>query len=441
MFLRHRVIAQLLLAGVAAIPCPALAGGFYLQEQSPKETGRALSGAGAAADDPSAIYFNPAAITELPGFQMSVGSVALMATVHQGNRGSSRTLPVLSPVQPVTSIPVAGNSGGNPFDKVIPVPSFYLTGQATDRLWLGLGVNAPFGLKLDYDDGFFGRYESLYTDLKTYNIQSSAAYKVTDQLSIGGGVDVQYVKVTLTNALPQLSPLIPTDGLAEVTGHDWTVGWNAGLFYTDRLTNVGISYRSGMNHKVRGTQTVSGLIGFPVNPNGQSDASAPLKLPDIVTVGFMHRLTPRLRALISARWYNWSKFKGIAITTAGGTTNKELDYRDSYSASLGGEYDVSPELTLRAGTMFDRTPTNPQHLTTRVPDGDRAWLTGGATWNLSPAFSLNLSYAHVFVEKATIIRQEGYYATRFTPPVVSVTTLSRTSGNADQIAASVTARF
>src|SRR3546814_18002933 len=75
--------------------------------------------------------------------------------------------------------------------------------------------------------------------------------------------------------------------------------------------------------------------------------------------------------MISARWYNWSKFKGIAITTAAGTSNKELDYKDSYSVSLGGEYDVSPALTLRAGTMFDRSPTNPQHLTTRVPDGDR----------------------------------------------------------------------
>ena len=428
-------------AGLLALPLPALAGGFYLQEQSPKETGRALAGAGAAADDPSAIFFNPAAMTELPGIQASAGAIALMASAHQANRGSSRTLPVLSPFQPVTSVPVTGNSGGNPFDKVIPVPSFYLTGQVTDRLWLGLGVNAPFGLKLDYEPGFFGRYESLYTDLKTYNIQSSAAYKLSDHLSVGGGVDVQYVKVTLTNALPQLSPLIPTDGLARVTGKDWTVGWNAGLFYTDGATNLGLSYRSGIRHQLQGTQTVSGLIGFPVNPNGQRDASAPLDLPDIVTVGFMHRLTPRLRALVSGRWYNWSKFKGIAITTAAGTTTKELDYRDSYSASLGGEYDVSPALTLRAGTMFDRTPTNAQHLTTRVPDGDRAWLTGGATWNLSPALAFNLSYAHVFVEKANIIRTEGYYATALTPPVVNVTTLSRTSGNADQLAASVTARF
>src|SRR3546814_6053674 len=107
---------------------------------------------------------------------------------------------------------------------------------------------------LDYDDGFFGRYDSIYTDLKTYNIQSSAAYRLNDNFSIGGGVDVQYVKATLTNALPQLSPLAPTDGFARLKGDDWTVGWNAGLFYTNGDTNVGVSYRSGVNHKVTGTQ-------------------------------------------------------------------------------------------------------------------------------------------------------------------------------------------
>ena len=298
MFLSRRAASACLSAGLVALPLPAFAGGFYLQEQSPKETGRALSGAGGAADDPSAIYFNPAAMTELPGVQLSAGVIALFATASQQNQGSNRTVPGL----PGATVPVAGNSGGNPFDKLIPVPSFYVTGQVTDRLWIGTGVNAPFGLKLAYDDGFFGRYDSLHTDLKTYNMQGSAAYKLDDHFSIGGGVDVQYVKVTLTNALPQLSPLIAADGLAEVKGKDWSVGWHAGLFYTNGVTNIGISYRSGIDHSMTGSQTISGLQSLLAAQNGSTGVSAPLNLPDIVTAGFMHRLTPRLRALISARW-------------------------------------------------------------------------------------------------------------------------------------------
>jgi len=433
MSLSRRLTPFLLVTGAMAIPIPAFAGGLYLQEQSPKETGRALSGGAAAGDDPSTIYFNPAALTELDGIQTSIGGVALMASAHQTNRGSSRTVPGL----PV-SVPVNGNDGGNPFESVIPIPSFYASAQVSDRLWVGLGVNAPFGLKLEYDDGFFGRYDSLYTDLKTYNIQPSAAYKLTDNLSIGGGVDVQYVKVTLTNALPQVSPLVTTDGFTELKGDDWSVGWNAGLFYTMGDTNFGVHYRSGISHKLKGTQTITGLAAPLSAANGEFAASAPLDLPDIVTVSMMHKLTPQLRAMITGKWYNWSRFKGIEVTSATGKTNKELDYKDSYSVSVGGEYDVSPALTLRAGTMFDRSPTNPQYLTTRVPDGDRVWLTGGATYNISQAAALNISYAHTFVEKADIIRPDSYFPA---PATVTATTLAQTSGNADQVAASLTLRF
>jgi long-chain fatty acid transport protein len=429
-----RLSLPVLLATVAiAAPGSALAGGFYLQEQSPIEIGRALSGGAAAGDDPSTIYFNPAAMIQLQGVQLSAGGSALMASARQSNRGSFRSVPGSA-----ARVPIAGNDGGNPFDKVIPVPSFYASAQVTDRLWLGLGVNAPFGLKLEYDAGFFGRYDSLYTDLKTYNIQPSAAYKLTDNLSIGGGVDVQYVKATLTNALPQVSPLVPTDGFASLKGNDWSVGWNAGAFYTTGDTNFGVHYRSAVKHKLAGTQTIAGLVAPLSAANGAFAATAPLDLPDILTVSMMHKLTPQLRAMLTGKWYNWSNFKGIAVTSATGTTNKELDYHDSYSFSAGAEYDVSPALTLRAGTMFDRTPTNPRHLTTRVPDGDRVWLTGGATFNISPAAALNVSYAHTFVEKANIIRPDAYFPA---PATVTATTLAQTSGNADQLAASVTLRF
>lgn len=433
-FTRTTMMSAILVAGAAALPVPALAGGFYLQEQSPKETGRALSGGAAAADDPSTIYFNPAAMTQLPGIQMSIGGNALMASAHQSNRGTTRTIPGIP-----TSVAVNGGSGGNAFEKVIPIPSFYATGQVSDRLWVGIGVNAPFGLKLQYDDGYFGRYDSLYTDLKTYNIQPSLAYKLSDSLSIGGGVDVQYIKVTLTNALPNVSPLL-ADGMVKVKGDDWSVGWNAGVFYTTGDTNFGLHYRSRMKHGLKGSYVVSGLLGPLAGGNATLDATAPLELPDIVTASMTHKLTPNLRAMITARWYNWSVFKNITIHPAGAPTSvKELHYRDTFSIGVGGEYDLSEKLTLRAGTMFDRTPTNPQFLTTRVPDGDRAWLTAGATYNLSPAFALNLSYAHTFVEKANIIRPDTYYAG--SPAAITATTRSVTSGNADQIAASLTARF
>ncbi|MBU3077891.1 OmpP1/FadL family transporter [Sphingomonas quercus] len=413
---------------------PALAGGFYLQEQSPKETGRAMSGGAAAADDPSVLFYNPAGMTALPGVQLSAGINALMARARQDNRGSVRSVPGVA-----TAVPVTGGDGGQAFESVIPIPSAYVTAQLSDRLWAGIGVNAPFGLKLKYDDDFIGRYDSLYTDLKTYNIQPSLAYKLNDNLAIGGGIDVQYVKVTLTNALPNLSPLQP-DGAARVRGKDWTIGWNAGIFYTSGATHFGLHYRSAIKHHLSGRYQVSGLLGPIAAGNADLPATAPLDLPDIVTGSIAHSFTPTTRAMVTARWYNWSRFQRIAITPQGAAPSvKELGYRDSFSVALGAEHDLSEQLTLRAGTMYDKTPTNSDLLTTRVPDGNRLWLTTGASWSFSPALTLNLSYAHTFVKKADIVRPDVYYGG--TAAAVTTTTLARTSGRANQVAASITARF
>jgi len=91
MSLSRRLTPFLLVTGAMAIPIPAFAGGFYLQEQSPKETGRALSGGAAAGDDPSTIYFNPAAMTELQGVQLSAGASALRVASSIPVRRSTRS--------------------------------------------------------------------------------------------------------------------------------------------------------------------------------------------------------------------------------------------------------------------------------------------------------------------------------------------------------------
>jgi long-chain fatty acid transport protein len=113
-----------------------------------------------------------------------------------------------------------------------------------------------------------------------------------------------------------------------------------------------------------------------------------------------------------------------------------LRYKDSWSIALGAEHDFSDRLTLRAGAMFDKTPTNPDYLSTRVPDGDRTWASLGATYDLTDHLSINLSYAHVFIEEQLMDRTDGFYG-----GAVDVTMLSRTSGNVDMLATSITARF
>lgn len=429
-----RATALCAVLGASVFASPALAGGFYLQEQSPIEVGRAFSGEAAAGDDASVIYYNPAAITELRNLTVTAGGSLLFVDARQQNQGSTRSVPG-SP----TLYPIPGGDGGNPFAGVVAVPSIYVVAPASDRLSLGVGVNAPFGLKLDYNPDFFGRYDSLGTDLKTYNIGASAAYKLTDRLSVGGGIDVQYVKVTLTNAIPNLSPL-DTDGFGRVQGDDWSVGWNLGVFYkTDGGVKLGASYRSGIRHKLSGTYQVSGLHAPLDSGNVTLPATAPLDLPDIWTLSVNAPVGPKARVYLSGRYYNWSVFKGIDVQPQGApAVVTTLNYKDSVGVSLGGEYDISPRLTLRAGTMFDQTPTNADYLTTRVPDGDRYWLTTGASYHLSPKLTVNVAYAHTFVDKAHIDRADEFFPA---PATVTATTRATTRGNADQVALSLTARL
>jgi len=100
---------------------------------------------------------------------------------------------------------------------------------------------------------------------------------------------------------------------------------------------------------------------------------------------------------------------------------------------------VTSKLTLRAGTLYDTTPTRDSPRTTRVPDGDRTRATVGATYRVSRNIEVDLSYAHIFVKSEPLNRVDTFYAG--TPAQIVTTTNSTNSGNADEIATSVMFRL
>lgn len=412
---------------------PALAGGFLLQEQSQREIGRAFSGAAAAADDPSTIFYNPAGMTELEGVQVTTGATLLFIHSAQENRGSELT------PSGGAAMPVSGGNGGNPFAPVIPVPTSYASAQLGDTgLWAGVGISAPFGLKLRYDDDWFGRYDSLYSNLLTIDVQPSLAWKISDRLSLGGGIDVQYARVTLTSAV--LNPGAADGGL-RVSGDDVSLGWNAGLLVKlDGGARLGLHYRSRVKHDIKGDYDLNDLAAPFSAANGVTDVRSPLIMPDIATASISVPVGEATQLMLSGRYYNWSLFQDVRFLREGrAPAVRELRYRDSWSLSAGADHRVSDRLTLRAGTMFDKTPTNADYLTTRIPDGDRIWASAGLSYNLSDRFTLNASYAHVFVDRASMTWSDTVYAG--TAAETTITTRSGMSANVDMIATSVTARF
>ena len=421
-------------AGVMAWTGAAEASGFSLKEQSAKETGRAFAGGAAAADDASIIFYNPAGMTKLERSQVSLNTHVLFVDSAQANDGTTLTVPGRP-----AAIPVAGNNGGNPFDQPVIVPTGYAAFRASDRLWFGLGISAPFGLKVEYDPGFFGRYDSIKSEVKTVNIQPSFGYAINNNVSIGGGVDIQQIDVKLRNALPNLVPGAG-DGELNISGDDLSVGWNAGVLLSLGKARFGAHYRSKVVHRLDGTYQVSGLVGPLAGANTQTFASAPLEIPESVTVSALYGVGDRVRLMATGQWFNWSRFEAITVQPLGRpAVVNEQNYKDSWSGHGAVEFDATDRLTLRAGGLYDTTPTQDAFRTTRVPDGDRIWATAGATWRLNDRLDVNVSYAHVFVSEERLDRTDTLFAG--TAAATQARIVSTNTGNADVIGTSLTLRL
>jgi long-chain fatty acid transport protein len=420
---------------VCTIAAPANASGFALREASPGSVGRAFAGEGVIADSAATVWYNPAGMTKLQGTTITAGAHLLFINSRQFDRGSTRTVPGVP-----APIPTGGPDGGNPFNPVVLVPTLYGTLQLSDRLTAGIGVNAPFGLRVDYADDWFGRHDSQRSELVTYNVQPSLAWRVTDKLSIGAGVSIQYVEALLTNALPNLSPLQP-DGRARVEGDDISLGWNIGVLFDAGPARLGAHYRSRVKHQLKGSFEVEGLTGPLAGANRQVDARAPISVPDSLSLSAMVTPAPGVRLLGSAEWTNWSVFDAIRVQTPDGApiSTSPQNYRDSWSFHLGGEADLSTSWTVRAGLATDSTPTVDAFRSSRVPDGDRTWLSAGATWRLRDGLDVRLSYAHVFVTAEELDRADGFY--EGSPAAIETVIRSLNRGNVDMLGADVTLRF
>jgi long-chain fatty acid transport protein len=372
------------------------AAGFYIKEQSVTGLGRAFAGESAVSEDASTIFFNPAGMTRLQGPEASAGVHLLVPRADLENQGSSSS----SPAGPR---PITGSDSGNPYDPT-PVPNAYFAYPLMDRdLWVGLGVSAPFGLANKYDADWFGRYDSIETDLLTINIAPSVAYKVLDWVSVGGGIDIQYADAKLTSAF--FAGPAP-DVISKVEGDDWAVGYNVGILFEPLpTTRVGIHYRSRIDHTLEGdvkaTQAGASLSNRP--------GTADLDLPDIIAVGFAHDVTPALTVMAEYNWYGWSSFKEIRVKQPGQRDQVVTqNYEDTFSIAVGAQYKVNEEWTVRSGFQYDETPTVDGFRSTRTPDGDRYWLSAGLSYDVSDNFTVDVAYTHVFIEDATInTRQPG----------------------------------
>jgi len=408
----RRVAAFALCATGLALAAPAYAGGFYLQEQGVRATGRAYSGE-VADTGVESLWWNPAAIAG-SGREAYVGINTIFVDGQVRDQGSTRTYP-----GPVT-LPIGGDAFGfNPIQTGI-LPNFDIATPIGDRFAVGFSAHAPFNLSTKYDSTAFTRYDALKSLLTTIDLQLTGAMKVTDWLDLGVSVDAEYAKATLANALPNLSPLLP-DGFTRLHGDGWNWGYSVGVqAHWDRLS-LGASYRSSMDHDLSGNAEITGLLGPLAIGNGNFAAKASFTTPWIATFGARYRVTDRLTLNGQVQRIGWGQFKDIQVTSGGLTQFVPQGYSDVTTGGVGLDYEVNPSLTLRTGVQYDPTPTPNIGRTARVPDGDR-WLVGvGASGRVGPATTFDAAFLYINFKSSTIDRQDVFFPG--TPAAISTTLL------------------
>jgi long-chain fatty acid transport protein len=274
------------------------------------------------------------------------------------------------------------------------VPSSYFSWQIRPDMWLGMAVNAPFGLSVNFPINWAGgQYAAGSTYLKTYNFVPSFAYRVNDMISVGVGVQVQYAKADLSHCVTAPCGLGPP--LAELSGHDWAYGFTAGVTVTPTpTTTIGIGYRSAINQKIDGSLGISGIGSFPV--------STTLNLPDTVSIGLRQGLTPQWTALATIEWTNWSRIGTSVVSGAPLPTTIPFQYKDGWFFSGGAEYMWNEQLTLRAGAGYEKSPITDDVRIPLLPDNDRYWLSIGGTYRLTPKITFDVAYSHLFVKDTPI---------------------------------------
>jgi long-chain fatty acid transport protein len=429
-----RATALVVAALFAFVPVPLLASGFQLVEQNASGLGVAYAGQAASVKDASAIYFNPAALTNVEGTQILVAVSGLgLSSTFSDSRSTAPYFPNGVP------LPVATGSDGGDAGGWSAVPNAYVSWQAAPRLWLGVGVNAPFGLATKWQPDWLGRFHSVTSDVKSINLNPTVAVKVNDRLSLGAGVDYQQLKATLSQNVAYggiaygsaasaagsggaawvLSQIggpagLALEGESTIKGDTWTWGFNVGAqVRVGDASKLGISYRSKIKHELTGDVTFAnaptfstapplGAIGSALNAAFASGGvKTTMDLPDTLSIAASTE-RDKVEFMADWTWTGWSSVQSLDILRDDDTelTDQPLKFQDTWRAGAGLAYRLNDVWKLRGGLAYDKTPVQDEYRTPRLPDGDRVWAAVGAEWTMGKG-AVDVGYAHLFVGAAS----------------------------------------
>lgn len=375
----------------------AHAAGFMLTEQSAGALGRAYAGVGVDGTDLSGVYYNPATMTLHPGTQIQAGFVAVgLDLAFEGHDGTSAQNPVSENGQYNTQA----------------IPHGYISHQLNDSMWVGLAMTVPFGMGTEYDDNWTWANRGISAEVLTFDFNPNVAWKVSDKLSLGAGVSIQYAAADLKMRadMPKgtVNPDYAVSANGEIDADSWAWGFNVGLMWSP-LENLrfGVSYRSKINHHADGdftldNQKVHISDDFVMNMPGSStfsDATASLSTPAWAMATAAWDVNELLSLYATFRWTDWSSFdtldiKSSGLNPVGGVKTVENHWQDTYLVSVGADLRFTNWWTFRAGIGYETSAVDdPKYRTAIIPDADRLWLALGSSFKATENMQIDVSAA------------------------------------------------
>ncbi|STX29508.1 long chain fatty acid transporter [Legionella beliardensis] len=429
----QKPIKTILSAAIVAILANnANAGSFSLYtESSAVAVGNYGAGIAAEAADAATGWYNPAGLSLIHDLQALTGGVGIF--VSSKITGTSNFFTSSVPVPALRNYTQTFhdlNGGDDGF-----VPFFHAAIPLGENVTAGLTMNGPFGLATNWSRTSPVRYQATYSELISTNIAPEIGGRITENLALGLGIDLQYSRVKLNRVLgspafgqlpvPGLSPMI-LDSYSYNKGDSFGVGFHAGamLLLNDNHSRLGLNYQSRVHHKFHGwsrltgplarqTPTVTPTSAIAANLAG-SDAvfwsndlsSNNIEYPDIVTLSGYHDVNESFALLGSVVYTNWHVLRSIQFNKVAGFApgvgqanlfaESVTDYRNTWRAALGANYRVNSQWLIRAGGGYDQTPTVDEFRDIRIPDTDRWALSVGAHYQYNPNIGVDAGYTHLF---------------------------------------------
>ena len=323
----------------------ARAGGLWMYEQANSDMGMANAGRAASALDASTAFGNPAAMTVLDRSQLVTGVLGISPTTKFDVDSSTHN-----------------GGGGGDAGYFSPSGSFAYVHRATDRLRLGIFAGSYFGLGLDYDNKWSGRYYVQNASYITMCLNPSIGYKLNDHWSIGGGVSLVGGKMSTDVAINTLKPG-NADGRLEYDDMAIGFGYNLGILYElNSETRFGLTYRSEVDLDFKDKPDIKDNGGLPGDlPNlGKRTLGIDTTIPRAMMFSVWHELTPKLALSANVGWQDWSQFGMPEISVNGAGINRsltaDLDYHDTWHVAFGGQYRIAPKWLISAGIAYDTSP-------------------------------------------------------------------------------------